>query len=57
LNLESVDDTIVRYRAGGEGLWDRFGARRAIITQAFERLALSPECELVREVTDAYSRA
>lgn len=34
---------------------DMFAARRAIFAQAFERLGLSPEGELVREVADAYS--
>ena len=34
---------------------DMFAARRAILAQAFERLGLSPESELVREVADAYS--
>lgn len=94
--LIDLDDTIVRYGAGGDGLWvevaerfaprlpvaperllealaavrepfwadpgrsrrarqDMFAARRAILAQAFERLALSPEGELVREVADAYS--
>jgi putative hydrolase of the HAD superfamily len=94
--LIDLDDTIVRYGAGGEGLWgevaerfaprlpvaptellaalevvrarfwadaersrrarhDMFAARRAIFAQAFERLGLSPEGELVREVADAYS--
>ena len=94
--LIDLDDTIVRYGAGGEGLWaevierfaarlpvapdpflaaldavrepfwsdpersrvarqDMFSARRAIVAQTFERLGLSPEGELVREVADAYS--
>ena len=94
--LIDLDDTIVRYGAGGEGLWvevaerfaarlpvaparllaaldavrepfwadpersrlarqDMFAARRAIVAQTFERLGLSPESELVREVADAYS--
>jgi putative hydrolase of the HAD superfamily len=94
--LIDLDDTIVRYGAGGEGLWaevlegfarvlpvaperllaavdavreafwadpersraarqDMFAARRAIMAQAFERLGLSAEGELVREVADAYS--
>jgi putative hydrolase of the HAD superfamily len=94
--LIDLDDTIVRYGAGGEGLWaevierfaprlpiapaqflatldavrepfwadaersraarqDMFAARRAILAQAFERLGLSREGELVREVADAYS--
>jgi putative hydrolase of the HAD superfamily len=94
--LIDLDDTIVRYGAGGEGLWlevverfaprlpvapvrllealaavrepfwadpersrlarqDMFAARRAILAQSFERLGLSPEGELVREVADAYS--
>jgi putative hydrolase of the HAD superfamily len=94
--LIDLDDTILRYGAGGEGLWaevaagfaralpvaaerllaaldavrepfwadpersraarqDMFAARRAILAQAFERLGLSPEGELVREVADAYS--
>lgn len=94
--LVDLDDTVLRYGAGGEGLWaevverfagvlpvppprllealdgvrdrfwadrersrqarqDMFGARRAILAQAFERLGLSPESELVREVADAYS--
>ena len=94
--LIDLDDTILRYGAGGEGLWvevverfaarlpvtprrllealdavrepfwadpaqsraarqDMFAARRAIFAQAFERLGLSPEGELVREVADAYS--
>jgi putative hydrolase of the HAD superfamily len=34
---------------------DMFAARRAIVAQAFDRLGLSPESELVREVADAYS--
>jgi HAD superfamily hydrolase (TIGR01549 family) len=34
---------------------DMFRARRTILAQAFERLGLSPESELVREVADAYS--
>jgi len=94
--LIDLDDTIVRYGAGGEGLWalvverfatrlpvaparllealdavrepfwadpersrlarqDMFAARRAIFAQALERLGLSQEGELVREVADAYS--
>jgi putative hydrolase of the HAD superfamily len=94
--LIDLDDTILRYGAGGEGLWaeiverfaarlplapahllaaleavregfwadparsqrarqDMFAARRAILAQTFERLGLSQECELVREVADAYS--
>jgi putative hydrolase of the HAD superfamily len=94
--LIDLDDTIVRYGAGGEGLWvevaerfaprlpvaparllealdavrepfwadpersrlarqDMFAARRAILAQTFERLGLSEESELVREVADAYS--
>ena len=94
--LIDLDDTIVRYGVGGEGLWaevvgglaawlpvaparlldaiervrgpfwadpvrsraarqDMFAARRAIMAQAFERLGLSQERELVREVADAYS--
>jgi putative hydrolase of the HAD superfamily len=94
--LIDLDDTVVRYGAGGEGLWaevaarftrvlpvpparllaaidavrepfwadparsrvarqDMFAARRAIVAQAFDRLGLSPEGELVREVADAYS--
>ena len=94
--LIDLDDTIVRYGAGGERLWaevaerfvgrigvttehllgaidavrepfwsdpersrrarqDMFAARRAIVAQAFDRLGLSPESELVREVADAYS--
>jgi len=94
--LIDLDDTIVRYSAGEEGLWaevaegfasrlpvsterllgavdavrgpfwadpersrvarqDMFVARRAILAQAFDRLGLSPESELVREVADAYS--
>jgi putative hydrolase of the HAD superfamily len=94
--LIDLDDTVVRYGAGGEGLWhevvarfagrlpvaperllaaleavrtpfwtdpersrrarqDMFAARRAIFAEAFERLGLSPEGELVREVADAYS--
>jgi putative hydrolase of the HAD superfamily len=32
-----------------------FAARRAIFAEAFARLGLSPEGELVREVADAYS--
>jgi putative hydrolase of the HAD superfamily len=94
--LIDLDDTIVRYSAGEEGLWaevagrfasrlpvslerllaavdavrepfwadpersrrarqDMFLARRAVLAQAFDRLGLSPESELVREVADAYS--
>ena len=94
--LIDLDDTIVRYGAGGEGLWvevverfvrrlpvsaerllaaidavrvpfwadparsrlarqDMFAARRAILAQAFDRLGLSSQGELVREVADAYS--
>ena len=94
--LIDLDDTIVRYGAGGEGLWaevagrfasrlpvsperlvaavdavrepfwadrersrlarqDMFLARQAIMAQAFERLGLSRESELVREVADTYS--
>ena len=94
--LIDLDDTILRYGAGGEGLWaevvqrfvgrlpiraerllaaidavrepfwadpersrsarqDMFAARRAIVAQAFDRLGLSSEGELVREVADAYS--
>ena len=94
--LIDLDDTILRYGAGGEGLWaevlarfarvlpvaperllaaldavrepfwadpersrlarqDMFAARRAILAQAFGRLDLSSEGELVREVADAYS--
>jgi putative hydrolase of the HAD superfamily len=94
--LLDLDDTILRYGAGGEGLWteivdgfaarlpvppaellaaldavrdpfwrdpersrlarqDMFAARRAICAQAFGRLGLSSECDLVREVADAYS--
>ncbi len=94
--LIDLDDTILRYGAGGEGLWaevvagfatalpvaperllaaldavrepfwadpersraarqDMFAARRAILAQAFERLGLSRESELVRKVSDAYS--
>jgi putative hydrolase of the HAD superfamily len=94
--LIDLDDTILRYGAGGEGLWievaerfaprlpvaparllaaldavrgpfwadparsrlarqDMFAARRVIVAQAFERLGLSPEGELVREVADAFS--
>ena len=94
--LIDLDDTVVRYGAGGEGLWaevlerfaavlprpapqlheaitasarrfwsdaersrrarqDMFGARRLVLAQAFERLGLSGEGELVREVADAYS--
>ena len=94
--LIDLDDTIVRYGVGGEGLWaevalrfagrlpvvperllaavdavretfwaepersrlarqDMFVARRVIVAQAFERIGLSPESELVREVADAYS--
>ena len=94
--LIDLDDTIVRYGAGGEGLWaevalrfaarlpvaperllgaldpvrerfwadagrsraarqDMFAARRTILAQTFESLGLSPDCELVREVADAYS--
>ena len=94
--LIDLDDTIVRYGAGGEGLWaevlegfaarlpvpaerllgaidavrepfwadpersrvarhDMFAARRVITAQAFARLGLSSEGELVREVADAYS--
>ena len=94
--LIDLDDTIVRYGAGGEGLWaevmerfvgrlpvaaerllaaidevrapfwadpersrlarqDMFAARRAIVAQAFDRLGLSSEGELVREVADGYS--
>jgi putative hydrolase of the HAD superfamily len=34
---------------------DMFAARRAILAQTFERIGLSPESELVREVADAYS--
>jgi len=34
---------------------DMFAARRAIVAQAFERLGLSSESELVREVADGYS--
>lgn len=34
---------------------DMFAARRAILAQTFDRLGLSPESELVREVADAYS--
>lgn len=95
--LVDLDDTVLRYGAGGEGLWvevverfagrlpvgperllaaleavrtgfwadpersrrgrqDMFAARRAILARTFERLGLSPEGELVREVADAYSR-
>lgn len=94
--LIDLDDTIVRYGTGGEGLWaevalrfarrlpvaperllgaldlvrerfwsdparsrsarqDMFAARRAILAQTFESLGLSSDCELVREVADAYS--
>lgn len=94
--LIDLDDTILRYGAGGEGLWreiaerfaarlpvapaellaaleavrepfwrdpersraarqDMFAARREIFAQAFGRLRLSAESELVREVADAYS--
>jgi len=94
--LVDLDDTILRYGVGGEGLWpevvegfahvlpvaperllaalaavreaiwadpersrlarlDMFAARRAILAQAFDHLGLSSECELVREVADAYS--
>jgi putative hydrolase of the HAD superfamily len=94
--LIDLDDTILRYGAGGEGLWseiaesfaarlpvtpaallaaldavrapfwsdpersraarqDMFAARRTICGQAFARLGLSAECDLVREVADAYS--
>jgi putative hydrolase of the HAD superfamily len=94
--LIDLDDTILRYGAGGEGLWaevverfaprlrvaperfleaveavrgpfwadpersraarqDMFAARRTIFAQAFDRLGLSSEGELVREVADAYS--
>jgi len=94
--LVDLDDTVLRYGAGGEGLWlevvegfaarlvvpparllealaavrepfwadpersrlarqDMFAARRTILAQAFGRLGLSPESELVREVADAYS--
>jgi putative hydrolase of the HAD superfamily len=94
--LIDLDDTVVRYGAGGEGLWaevlgrfarvlpvaperllaavdavrepfwadpersrlarqDMFAARRVIMAQAFDRLGLSLEGELVREVADAYS--
>jgi putative hydrolase of the HAD superfamily len=94
--LIDLDDTILRYGAGGEGLWaeivagfaarlsvpgadflgaleavrepfwrdpersraarqDMFAARRAICGQAFARLGLSSECDLVRELADAYS--
>jgi len=94
--LIDLDDTVLRYGAGGEGLWaevverfaarlpvaperflaaldavrepfwadpersraarqDMFAARRAILVQTFERLGLSVEGELVREVADAYS--
>lgn len=94
--LIDLDDTIVRYSEGEEGLWaevaerfagrlpvlperllaavdavrepfwadaersrlarqDMFVARRAILAQAFGRLGLSPQSELVREVADAYS--
>lgn len=94
--LIDLDDTIVRYSAGEEGLWaevaerfadrlpvslerllaavdavrepfwadpersrlarqEMFVARRAILAQAFDRLGLSQESELVREVADAYS--
>jgi putative hydrolase of the HAD superfamily len=94
--LIDLDDTIVRYGVGSEGLWaevterfarrlpvsperlleaidavrepfwadpersrrarqDMFAARRAIVAQAFDRLGLSPEGELVREVADACS--
>lgn len=94
--LIDLDDTVVRYGAGGEGLWaevaarfarvlpvaperllaaldavrepfwadrersrvarqDMFAARRAIVSQAFDRLGLSSESELVLEVADAYS--
>jgi putative hydrolase of the HAD superfamily len=94
--LIDLDDTILRYGVGGEGLWlevaerfaarlpcspgellaalaatrepfwrdpersrvarqDMFAARRAICGQAFAQLGLSADCELVREVADAYS--
>jgi putative hydrolase of the HAD superfamily len=94
--LIDLDDTILRYGVGGEGLWaeiverfaarvsvapgdflaaldaarapfwrdpersrlarqDMFAARRAICGEAFARLGLSAECDLVREVADAYS--
>jgi putative hydrolase of the HAD superfamily len=94
--LIDLDDTILRYGVGGEGLWsevaerfaarlpvapadllaaldaarvpfwrdpersrlarqDMFAARRAICGQAFAQLGLSSECDLVREVADAYS--
>jgi hypothetical protein len=36
---------------------DMFRARRTILAQAFERLGLSPESELVREVADLFERA
>ena len=94
--LIDLDDTVVRYGAGGEGLWaevlgrfarvlpvaperllaavdavrepfwadpersrlarhDMFAARRAVVAQAFDRVGLSSEGELVRVVADAYS--
>jgi putative hydrolase of the HAD superfamily len=94
--LIDLDDTIVCYGAGSEGLWaevaerfsgrlpvsserllaaldavrepfwadpersrlarqDMFAARRAIVAQAFDRVGLSPESELVREVADVVS--
>jgi putative hydrolase of the HAD superfamily len=94
--LIDLDDTILRYGAGGEGLWaeiveafasrlpvtpvrlleaidavripfwadaarsraarqDMFAARQTIMAQAFDKLGLSSESELVREVADAYS--
>jgi len=96
--LLDLDDTILHYGAGGDGLWrevvgsfaaalpvapvclleaidavrgpfwadprrsrvarqDMFAARRTILAEAFGRLGLPRDGELVREVADAFSAA